>query len=93
VLYRCSGNTFGGKRAAVMSSRRARRFSNGLKRGIREEKRPLGDDEGPLMFRYVCCSCSSFRGWYAVRRLGERKVFHESSTKGGGSPDGAGGGL
>lgn len=28
-----------------------------------------GDDEGPLMLRYVCSSCSSFRGWYAARRL------------------------
>lgn len=47
----------------------------------REEKRDIDafsgrvDDEGPLMSRYVCSSCSSFRGWYAVRRLGGRKVF------------------
>lgn len=48
------------------------------------------------MFRYVCPSCSSFRGWYAARRLGGRKVFRASTKGGGGSgggPDGAGGGL
>lgn len=65
------------------------RVSNGLKRTSEETRRSRG---GPLMFRYVCPSCSSFRGWYAARWLCGRKVFR-TSTKGGGGPDGAGGGL
>lgn len=68
------------------------RASNGLKRTSGGDENEAGDDGGPLMFRYVCPSCSSFRGWYAARWLGGRKVFR-TSTKGGGGLDGAGGGL
>lgn len=59
----------------------------GLKRGSARRKRPPGTAVGPLMSRYVCSSCSSFRGWYAARRLGGRKVFRMGAKgDGGGGP-------
>lgn len=42
-------------------------------------KRYHRDDKGPLILRYVCSSCSSFRGWYAARQLERRWVV--SSTR------------
>lgn len=43
-------------------------------------KESRGDDKGPLMPRYVCSSCSSFRGWYAARQPGRR--WPDSGTTG-----------
>lgn len=77
----------GGVSAWNDTARRGGVVSNGLKwtRG----KETFRYDKGLLMFRYVCSSCSSFRGWYAARQSERR--WPDSSTTGWFGADGRGG--
>ena len=77
----------GGVSAWNDTARRGGVVSNGLKwtRG----KETFRYDKGLLMFRYVCSSCSSFRGWYAARQPERR--WPDSSTTGWFGADGRGG--
>lgn len=81
-MTHCAGLSLFGKILAI----RFRSFSllllhlppAGSRRTRGKESR--GDDKGPLMPRYVCSSCSSFRGWYAARQPERR--WPDSGTTG-----------